>query len=246
MKKNFFFPLIAAVLLNEQEGVVYADDNKSPTQAYVEHAFGFAQIFGASVNSFELELEDYLLFSKCFNSPKIRLYTPFMPKFIELPKYKEHCSYRQRFVISALDLLHDKETTHELKKNISIREVDSNNISHVNNKFDVVGRFWRNKSDFVQKSKASIVYYKGDAASICYSAATANNCVEIDVFTLPEYRRLGLAKLGVVNFVNRCFTLSLSPFWDCFTNNTGSMKLCTSVGFIVQQEPYPFYTFNKY
>ena len=39
----------------------YADDRVAPMQFYVEHAFGFAQIFGLPVPSFETQLRDYLL-----------------------------------------------------------------------------------------------------------------------------------------------------------------------------------------
>ncbi len=56
-----FFPLIAAVLLNEQDGAVYVDNPNSPSQAYVEHTFGFAQVFGNITADFEKELALYLL-----------------------------------------------------------------------------------------------------------------------------------------------------------------------------------------
>jgi RimJ/RimL family protein N-acetyltransferase len=82
-------------------------------------------------------------------------------------------------------------------------------------------------------------------ASICYSAAEADHRVEIDVLTLPEYRNRGLARHAVMTFVERCFSFSLHPLWDCFTNNAGSMRLCQAVGFTAVKAPYPFFTINR-
>jgi RimJ/RimL family protein N-acetyltransferase len=236
-----FFPLIAAVLLDEQDGVVYVDNPNSPSQAYVEHTFGFAQVFGNITEDFEQELARYLLTDKCFNPSKIRLYTPHLPGFLALADYKSLRSYRQRFTISTEELSY----TPELEKDITLTGVDASNISLIDDKFGVVSRFWRTPADFILKSNAVVIFYRGEPTSLCYVAAEANHYVEIDVLTLPDYRNLGLAKLAVVNFVHRCFDLSLHPLWDCFTNNPGSMMLCKSVGFTAPKAPYPFFTINK-
>jgi hypothetical protein len=240
-----FFPLIAAVLLDEQDGVVYVDDLSSPSQAYVEHAFGFAQVFGKITAAFEQKLARYLLVDKCFNPSKIRLYTPYLPNFLALPEYESLRSYRQRFTISTEEFLYSQGIDYELEKHITLAGVDASTISLIDEKFGVVSRFWRSPADFILKSNAVVVFYKGEPASICYSAAEADHYIEIDVLTLPEYRNLGLAKLALVDFVNRCFGLSLHPLWDCFTNNLGSMMLCKSVGFTAHRAPYPFFTINK-
>lgn len=245
LTSDFFFPLIAAVLLDEQDGVVYANDPISPSQVYVEHAFGFAQVFGKTVTCFEQELERYLLTDKCFNPSKIRFYAPYLPGFLALPQHESLRSYRQRFTISATGFSYGQGISYELEKNLTLSGVDANNISVIDKKFDVVGRFWRSPTDFIQRSNAVVIFYDGKPASICYSAAEVDRRIEIDVLTLPEYRNLGLAKLAVINFVNRCFSSSLSPLWDCFANNHGSMMLCKSVGFITSQAPYPFFTINK-
>ena len=51
-----FFPLIAAVLSDQQNGVVYVNQIENPKQVYVEHIFGFAQTFGESIPEFEQAL----------------------------------------------------------------------------------------------------------------------------------------------------------------------------------------------
>lgn len=243
----FFFPLIAAVLLDEQDGNVYVNNVKSPSQAYVEHHFGFSQIFGQSIKDFELSLEQYLFINKQFNPSKIRLYTPHPPQFLTFSNPNSQCSYRQRFSINPVNFSYNYEQEVEplLRAKLSIMKIDANNISKIETHFGLTERFWRNKIDFILKSNASVVCYQDIPASICYSAAEANHSVEIDVLTLPEYRTLGLGKIAVKKFVDQCLALSLDPLWDCFTNNAGSMRLCQSVGFVALEEPYPFFTINK-
>lgn len=241
----FFSPLIAAVLLDQQDGVVYVNNLNTPSQVYVEHSFGFAQIFGEPDGNFEQELERYLLVDKCFTANKVRLYAPYTPQFLTKTEHGSFCSYRQRFTINGENCIQDHFSQNESEKKICFCTVNGTNITLIEDKFGVVSRFWRNSSDFILKSNAVVVFYGDEPASICYSAAEANGCMEIDVFTLTEYRNLGLAKLAVIYFVNRCFELSFSPLWDCFINNSGSMMLCKSIGFTALHEPYPFFTINK-
>lgn len=245
LKSDSFFPLIGSVLLGEQDGVVYVDNIDSFAQVYVEHNFGFSQLFGRSSEIFERELERYLFVDKAFDVVKIRFYTPNMPKFLLSPEYELFRSYRQRFTIDIKKFDAQKKMVLECGRNLTLSGVTANNIALVEEKFGVVGRFWRTQTDFMQKSKAMLVFYEGQLASICYAAAEADRRAEIDVLTLKAYQNLGCAKLAVVGFVKNCLDLATYPLWDCFTNNAGSMALCKSVGFISLRQPYPFFTINK-
>ncbi|WP_454781358.1 GNAT family N-acetyltransferase [Legionella sp. WA2022007384] len=244
LSSQFFFPLIAAVLLDEQDGVVYVNDQGTPSQVYVEHAFGFAQVFGNTDPLFEHKLEHYLLLDKNFHSDKVRLYAPYAPEFIVQPQYESLRSYRQRFVLGA-EYQMDKPIPLNQSDKISYSEVNQTNINLIESTFGLVSRFWRNANDFIQKSNAIVIFYEGEMASICYGAAQANNCTEIDVLTLAHYRNLGLANKAVVCFITHCLEAGLTPLWDCFTNNSGSMMLCKSVGFNGMNDPYLFFTINK-
>lgn len=243
--REFFFPLIGAVLLDEQDGAVYVDEQVNPSQAYVEHAFGFAQVFGAITEKFESELEKYLLADKQFVPKKVRLYGTYLPRFLNSPDLEFMRSYRQRFFIGVENFSAVQSICTEVNKDVDLYDVDIETVSMIEDKFGVAGRFWRSSKEFILKSNAVVISYKGEPASICYAAAEADQRVEIDVVTLPEFRNLGLAKRAVEEFVRRCFRLSLHPLWDCFTNNAGSMNLCKSVGFAAATAPYPFYTINK-
>ncbi|MBB3315496.1 GNAT superfamily N-acetyltransferase [Rhizobium sp. BK181] len=242
---EFFYPLIGAVLLGTQDGVVFADDDLRPTQIYVEHSFGFAQIIGTKVDRFEEELEGYLLFNKQFTPVKVRLYAPYLPNFLLVEGYDILRSWRQRFTISPDSPQYRNAKAQPAVPDVVISEANSLDFGLIENAFQLACRFWRTPADFIEHAHAIVVRYKGEPASVCYAAAEVDRRAEIDVLTLPQYRGLGLGRVAVTNFVDRCFDSSCMPLWDCFTNNTGSMALAASVGFTAIQPPYPFFTIAR-
>jgi hypothetical protein len=245
-QSELFFPLVAAVLQETQDGVVYADSAETPGQFYVEHSFGFAQVFGEPNPSFEQNLEDYLLREGRFQASKVRLYAPYVPDFLMVENDKSSLSTRQRFVLDEMQMTsEDILTEMPHRKDISCVEASQSNIDLIEEKFGVVTRFWTSPTEFIAKSNMIAVMLKGEAAAICYSAATADNYAEIDVMTLPEFRKLGLAKLAVCRFIENCFNQKISPLWDCFTNNDPSMLLAESIGYLPIGKPYSFYTINR-
>ena len=241
---NSFFPLIGAVLNGVQDGEVYADNATEPSQFYVEHHFGFAQIFGERRQTFETALERHFL-EKNFTAPKVRLYTPQLPNFLRSPAWDDVRSFRQRFVIDPEGLSKTHAASSKQSRGMTITDIDTQNIAEMDRSFGIVERFWRDRQDFIHHSNAVVSLYEGQPAAICYAAAAADRRVEIDVLTLPEFRQLGAGKLAVMFFASRCFEQSQHPLWDCFSNNAGSVQLCQSVGFVARGEPYPFFTISK-
>jgi hypothetical protein len=128
---------------------------------------------------------------------------------------------------------------------ISFLEVTLDNIQTVEKEFGVTTRFWSTKEDFVQYARAVVALVDGTIAAICYAAAQAERRLEIDVFTIPALRGHGIAHTTVIEFVKRSLNDGLTPLWDCFTNNVGSVALCTSVGFVPEGKPYPFFTIER-
>jgi len=240
-----FFPLIGAVLLDEQDGVVYADKDEAPTQFYVEHAFGFAQIFGSANAEFETELQRYLLVRKNFAVVKVRLYTPHFPDFLRTAKMACLRAERQRYALGSSGIVQGMDL--RACKNVNSRfvDVDRSNVWQVERRFGVVGRFWRTPRDFIARAHAVVALVDEEPVAICYAAAVADGRAEIDVLTLPAYRQLGLGRLVVTRFNKQSRARGLTPLWDCFTNNAGSVALCQTAGFVSVGEPYAFFTINK-
>lgn len=240
-----YFPIIAAVIERMQDGIIFADDLENPRQFYVEHAFGFAQVFGYSIPDFERSLQGYLFKTKNFHSTKVRLYTPDCPGFLNNDSYKSLISFRQHFKLDSHRKVSHPIVSKINGKNLTTLLVDDSNVDIIETSLGVVGRFWRTSSDFVKNSNGVVAFVDGEAASICYAAAVSAGMAEIDVLTLPQYRHLGIAKGLVSLFNDHCLAQDLLPLWDCFTNNMASMALCNSMGFVPLGEPYPFFTINR-
>jgi hypothetical protein len=238
------FPLIAAVLQGEQDGVVHADRPKNPRQVYVEHAFGFAQIFGTPVPDFEQTLRRHLLVDKTFSCAKVRLYTPHRPDFLRGSEFDGLRSWRQHFSLEAARSNPAAEKPQEAVKGLTLVHAGARHVDLIESAFGVVSRFWRTPGDFASKSNAVLAHVDGQPAALCYAAAVADGKAEIDVMTLPVYRRLGLARAVVQLFNQRCLAHNVLPLWDCFTNNTASMAVCQSTGFVPLGAAYPFFTIN--
>ncbi|MAZ01628.1 MAG: hypothetical protein CMN56_00650 [Sneathiella sp.] len=245
---DYFFPLIASVLLDEQDGVVYADHARSPTQAYVEHAFGFSQFFGNSMkpSGFLEKLKSYLLIERKFYAEKVRLYSPSPSGSFLSATENVALSERQRFHLDQDRFSEQRKVSGaNISADIRTHKISRDDLAAIEDSFQVVNRFWRGPEEFLKKANSCLITYRNKFASICYSAATVDGYAEIDVATLPEYRKLGLARHAVTGFVENCHAADVIPLWDCYTNNEGSMALAATIGFIPYNLPYDFFTINK-
>lgn len=240
-----YFPLIAAVLESEQDGVVYADRSEIPIQIYVEHAFGFAQVFGTPVPTFEQALQRYMLVDRAFSCAKVRLYTPHCPGFLLESECAGLRSWRQHFQLNTAHTRTNDHATEEFVEGLTLVLADASHVDLIEGAFGVVRRFWRTPGDFAHYSNAALALVNGQPAALCYAAAVAGGRAEVDVLTLPAYRHLGLAKAVVRLFNQHCLAQNVLPLWDCFTNNAASMALCQSAGFVPLGEPYLFFTINR-
>jgi GNAT superfamily N-acetyltransferase len=237
--------LIGAVLLDEQNGEVYADHPAAPRQVYVEHGFGFAHIFGDTNPELEVALRKFLLLDKQFTATKVRLYTTDVPLFLRGPECDLLRSERQRFVLDPASPRYLESCRQISTSKIATTAVTPGNVGEIEDHFGVVGRFWRSPEEFVVKSFGHVAWIDGKPAAICYAAAVFSGHAEVDVLTLPEYRRMGLGKYVVTLFSRNCLDHGLQPVWDCFTNNSGSMALSQSAGFVSHGLPYEFFTLTR-
>jgi GNAT superfamily N-acetyltransferase len=238
--QSAFFPLIGAVLQKRQDGVVYANVAGQPRQFYVEHTFGFAQVFGVPDGAFEDGLWRHLMVDKRFAAAKVRLYAPYCPIFLAGKESGALKSQRQRYVPGKTVHTPPEDSAH-----LSCVEISESNFDGMESAFGIASRFWRTREDFIAGALGCLVLIEGKPAALCYAAAVADDRAEIDVFTLPAYRQKGAGRLAVSHFITRCAAHSVQPLWDCFTNNAGSVNLCLSAGFVPGGPPYPFFTISK-
>jgi hypothetical protein len=68
------------------------------------------------------------------------------------------------------------------------------------------------------------------------SDCVAGNEAEIGIYTVPEYRRLGLGTIAVAATVEHCFNQGMDFVgWHCNDDNTASQRTAQRVGFELQK-----------
>lgn len=240
LSEKRFYPLVSAVLDQSQDGVVFANHPLFPDTFFVEHKFGFSQIYGVLDSSFYQGLRNYLFIDQAFIPQKIRSYAPSHREFFQgYAEISERCQFR---------LVNDSKLMLEpYRLDISVEDVTKENAEEVDQvfKLDLFNRFWGSKEAFLKHGMAKALTYQGKFTSFCYASAVAEGVAEIDVATIPEYRRHGFGRIVCSAFIRRCLESRIIANWDCFTNNIGSMRLAESLGFAKYGEPYTFFTLNK-
>lgn len=67
--------------------------------------------------------------------------------------------------------------------------------------------------------------------SVCTSPYVGGGYAEIDIITIEEYQRKGLASVVGVHFIQDCLSRNLIPNWSCHTDNAASNELARKLGF---------------
>ena len=230
LKQKNHFPLILAVLLNLQDGEIFYDDNKD--DFLIIHKYGFAQVLENSKKAlWRSSVIDHLQSRTLFPKGKIRLYSLNQEWLNILQKELRN----QVEICERVQLrLKSQNTTHPKKLDLfQYKIIDKHNFNIIEStfKFEIATRFWDSKESFLKNSFGFTAFEQEKPVSLCYACAVSNNLAEIDIYTLPEYRGLGLSKTTLLYFIDHCNHKKIVPNWDCYTNNLNSFNLALNVGF---------------
>jgi len=243
-KEEIVFPLILAVLEQKQSGWVWVDDLVSPVSAMVIAKSGFMQLVGMEGGEdFGLNVIKFLKSPSLYMPTYLLWYLPpiQIQKILDeyIPKYVRKRD-RAHFILEKQIV----ETPAKCPTGFDVHLLDKDLIEKIGHyKLDIGSRFWASPEDFLENGVGACVMKEGEIVSLCYSACIAGYFAEIDVITQEEYRGMGLAVVAARSFISECVKREITPTWDCFVNNTASMKLADRLGF-TQTVIYPFYSFN--
>lgn len=224
------FPIIESVLNLKQEGIILSPKNH---EGYlIIHKFGFAQLIAQKKKLIWREIFKQLVDNKeAIFKNKIRLYLAsdeLVEYFLNMNSPKISISKRVKFFHESLP---NPLPVGDGK--LSFKEIDKENFESTEMAFnlDLFSRFWSSKESFLNNGLGVVALYNNVPASICYSAAIANNFAEVDIFTLPEFRKKGAAVSAASHFIFLCKKKNINPCWDCYENNTHSCNLAQKLGF---------------
>lgn len=239
LREDIIFPLMLAVVQQQQRGWVFVDNLAHPTSALVINNFGFMQLIGAK-NS-----DDNLY--KFFKSPTTTIptyllwYSPPLQTQKILDGFTQvRRRERARFVFKGRAF----ENPVECPAGFTVQRLDKESIGMTQTlNLEIGSRFWASTNDFLEHGIGTCIIKDGKIVSLCYSACVVNNLAEVDVVTKEEYRGMGLAVIAAQSFISECVQRDITPTWDCFVNNIASMNLAIKLGF-KKERTYPFYSFT--
>lgn len=241
------FPLIGAVIQNQQRGQVFVDQPESPASAVVITGFGFMSFLGTDQNEdFNSDLASLLADTAGIKPAYLLWYAPpaaWQQRLDALLPEPVRCRERARFEFRSelADFIHrDSRCPHgfELKR---INEELLPKAEELGT--DISSRFWSSDADFLKDGLGVGLVEDGKIVSMCYAACVDGGLAEIDVVTAPEYRGSGLGTLVAQQFIRESLREGIKPTWDCFTGNLASYKLAEKLGF-VSIRTYSLYSFN--
>lgn len=241
------FPLIGAVIQNQQRGQVFVDQPGSPASAVVITGFGFMSFLGTDQNEdFNSGLASLLSDTTRIKPAYLLWYAPpaaWRQRLDALVPEPVRCRERARFEFRAelADFIHHVPSCpdgFELKR---INEELLPKAEELGT--NLSSRFWSSATDFLTHGLGVGLVKDGKVVSLCYAASVAGGLAEIDIVTAPEFRGSGLATLVAQHFIRESLREGITPTWDCFTGNLASYKLAEKLGFIPVRT-YSFYNFN--
>jgi len=97
---------------------------------------------------------------------------------------------------------------------------------------------WNSANHFMDRGFGYCILKDDHFASVCNSFFVGRGYADIDIVTVDEYQKQGLATLTGAAFIEHCLNHNLVPNYNCDAGNERSIKLATKLGF-VKNNDYP-------
>lgn len=240
------FPLIRAVVRGSQDGTVLAPEHSDPPVAWVIHAFGFMQQIGDMAPGAHDAAFARMLMGAGPDLPRYLLwYAPaeHWRRWLRQNLAAVHERTRIRWEIDAHCLT--KRGTSFAPPGWRVERLSRHWIQKSQPLGLSIGtRFWRSLDDFFQYGVGvCMVDDQERVGAAAYSACVADGLSETDIAVAEGLRGQGLGYAAASALMAECMRRSLTPTWDCFEANTGSVRLAQKLGFTPVQI-YPLCSFE--
>lgn len=155
----------------------------------------------------------------------------------------------------------NKEYEYSYRKSCynKIKEINQYNIIPVDQEFIrqlLAGKFdnteflserllesWGTYEQFFAKSIAYVATFNKSIVAVIVGTARYQNVISIDIETIEEHRKKGLAFTLTQYFVNDCVDRGLIAQWDCVESNIVSRKTVEKAGFkFMKKKPYYWFS----
>ena len=251
---NNYFAL--SVTEGRVKGAVFVDDAEDPHNAYILHPYGMSLLVGDGKDE---EFDRWLL-PFMLDEGRERRRDEWMQVHPDLWTVKIEKALLGRIVRSSRttdDAPRDLVVTYGRtnfrfneekflasaatleRTDVQARRLDVRTVGMVKGTV-IPTAFWNSAEDFVRNGIGFSVLEDGVPVSTAFSAFVHDYAWEIGIESAVTHRGRGYATIAAIAFIDHCLENGLTPVWSCRTENTGSYKLATKLGF----EPtfqLPFY-----
>ena len=93
-----------------------------------------------------------------------------------------------------------------------------------------IGSFWGGYDRFLAGGFGFCAMDGAAIAGVAYAAGASRRFANISIFTVPPYRRRGLATLLAAAFIRGCLERGLVPTWDADRDNVASAAIALRLG----------------
>ena len=90
---------------------------------------------------------------------------------------------------------------------------------------------FHNPDQMIQRGFAACGISKGSVVTIAHTTALTEKHADIGVYTLPRFRRRGMAKAAASIVANKVRESGRTPVWSCGEDNAASMAIAHGLGF---------------
>ena len=143
--------------------------------------------------------------------------------------------FRMPHSLDKQQFLQTMEKLPNLPKGFEIREIDTDLAKRIG-----ILASWATIEDFLNNGVGFAIMKDDQLAAYCYSVFLSEDAIEIDVYTNENFRKLGLAKVVSSTLIDYCLENGKKPNWECFWNNSPSLRLAEKLGYSAKKE-YPVY-----
>lgn len=118
---------------------------------------------------------------------------------------------------------------------VSIKRISSDILNNdLGNQEDLQGeilQMWGAIEPFLQKGYGMCAQKDNELVGWCTGEYFSEQWCGIGIETIEEYQRQGIAAAMVAEFIKLCKEANKMPHWDCWKNNTPSVKTAEKLGF---------------
>ncbi len=249
-----------AVVEHHNKGAVYVDDVQNPTSFYIALPFGMSLLLGDTGNkTFNEKFRDY-----AFNTSKQRTNHEWMQAFPASWNVVLQELFAGSLISEADNRNNDDPSKIELNIRVNFRFNKEKFLARPKQKMDddmkvvradgsmfremkgsvIPHYFFTNEEDFLKRGFAFCVLYKGELASMAFSAFCFPAQVELGIETDSRFRGKGFAEMVCAAFIDHCLERNVEPVWACRRANNASYQLAQKLGFELSHE-IPYYRLAK-